>query len=482
MMCLLYHLSLMFGVVLGTLWGSETELPTQHINRLAYVPFEQFRQQYEFGPIEFKIEEELTMDKETELAQLPRGETTANPSFITRGPLGEVRFRINSRELFVEGYRHWMSFPLVMDDQGRLFIAKLDLDRMLTPLLMPTKQIVPSRVRGVVVDPGHGGHDLGAVSACGYPEKDATLDTARRLQKLLQAKKIPVVMTRSDDRFISLTERARIGSKHPGYVFVSIHYNYGPTQAQGIETFALTPRYASSTSEEGKLRKISAVPQAGHQFNDLNLLLAHFVHAKEMRLFSPVADRGVKRERFAVLRHAGIPAILVEGGFLSNPEETKRIRQASYRQALAQSIMEGILEYDELMFKIQAMRQTKQAPRQASDACETGEGHPACAALREHEAPRFSHMRPSTPQTFDSPPDSEINKPFNLASYSITGLQDPAHAARSGPFSNIVERLRHLTTADLSKTQLVEWNAPAQDSPGHWRAQNNRPTVEVIAH
>jgi len=171
--------------------------------------------------------------------------------------------------------------------------------------------------RTVVIDPGHGGQDRGAQVGRVY-EKHLCLDTSVRLERQLQSMGYRTIMTRRSDTFITLPERARIGNSHRNSIFVSVHYNYTWNQnAQGIETF-----YNDAESRR----------------------LAHFVQQGMLRR-TRANDRGVKFARFYVLRNVNNPAILVEGGFVSNREEREKIMLGRYREAIARGIADGIERY-----------------------------------------------------------------------------------------------------------------------------------------
>jgi N-acetylmuramoyl-L-alanine amidase len=171
------------------------------------------------------------------------------------------------------------------------------------------------RFRTVVVDAGHGGIDKGARGVDGSLEKKYALDTAKRVEKGLRRAGYRVIMTRKGDYFVPLPTRAAISNRQRGAVFVSIHYNWARNYgANGTETF-----YHSSRS----------YPLAANIQRELSR------HSN---------NRGVKRARFHVLRNNARPAVLVEGGFLSNASEARKVRSPFYRQRLADAIVRGIIK------------------------------------------------------------------------------------------------------------------------------------------
>ncbi len=170
----------------------------------------------------------------------------------------------------------------------------------------------------VILDPGHGGHDRGA--AIGYVyEKHLALDTARRVQQLLVAAGLKVVMTRDTDVFIPLEGRSRIGNSYRNAIFVSIHYNYNKGgSGHGIETY-----YHYDSSQ----------------------LLAGYIQAYIMK-GTNLTNRGVKNANFHVIRATtAVPAVLVECGFVSNSSERAAMLAGQYREGVAVGIAKGILAF-----------------------------------------------------------------------------------------------------------------------------------------
>lgn len=171
--------------------------------------------------------------------------------------------------------------------------------------------------RYVIIDPGHGGHDRGGHHGKVY-EKHLALDTALRLEYLLKQQGIRTKMTRRSDIFISLPGRVAMGNRHGKSIYVSIHFNHAwRREASGLETF-----YHGA---EGK--KLANLVQKGIS----------------SKLRTP--NRGAKYARFYVIRNSKHPAILVEGGFVSNKRERERMKKAWFRQSLAEGIAEGIIKY-----------------------------------------------------------------------------------------------------------------------------------------
>ncbi|TXI42795.1 MAG: N-acetylmuramoyl-L-alanine amidase [Nitrosomonas sp.] len=180
----------------------------------------------------------------------------------------------------------------------------------------------------IIIDAGHGGKDLGAVSLTKpiYQEKNLNLATARLLEGFLKNQGYRTIMTRSDDTFLTLEERANLAKAKKGQLFVSVHYNSAPSQkAEGIEVF-----YYNSDKEKGRTKDSQAMAQA---------VLDKVIAA------TSAASRGVKHGNYSVIRNTTMPAILIEGGFMTNEKEMERLKDPIYLKKLALGIAQGIDQY-----------------------------------------------------------------------------------------------------------------------------------------
>ncbi len=257
-------------------------------------------------------------------------------------------FSINQRDMKVNGVVVWLSFPVVLVS-GKVYLSTTDVRSTLDPLLRPPRNAAGQKVRVVALDPGHGGHQPGHQAGAEL-EKTHALLLARKVRALLRASGLTVVMTRDADEFVDLDQRPEIARRQKADVFVSLHYNGAEgegSSASGVEVYCLTPAGASSTNTRGD-SSISAKAWPGNLNNSRNMLLAFQVHKAIVGAVDG-NDRGLRRARFAVLRNATMPAILVEGGFMSNPAEAKRIYSAAGRDQLARAIVDGILAYKRLV-------------------------------------------------------------------------------------------------------------------------------------
>ncbi|HET6406241.1 MAG TPA: N-acetylmuramoyl-L-alanine amidase [Chthoniobacteraceae bacterium] len=217
----------------------------------------------------------------------------------------------------------------------------MDLTKLIEPVMRPSRIKGAEIVRTVVLDAGHGGHDNGAWSPYGH-EKQFTLDVVYRTKKLLEAQGYRVVLTRSSDTFIPLYDRARIANRQSDAIFISVHFNSGGA-GTGLETYTLAPRGVPSMMADGP--SVSDLVQSAGNINDAqNMALATATHAAQV-VRTKLYDRGIKRARFVVLRETKIPAVLFEGGFLSNSYDAKIIAMPEYRQQMATSIVTAVNNY-----------------------------------------------------------------------------------------------------------------------------------------
>ncbi|MBM4455778.1 MAG: N-acetylmuramoyl-L-alanine amidase [Verrucomicrobia bacterium] len=277
-----------------------------------------------------------------------KGPAVVDPekSFDLTSPQGSMNLKVDSREMRWKGARYWLSHA-VRQSEGITLIPRVDLVKTFDPLLRPNVEIAKRPVLGVVVDPGHGGGDYGTRAARGLSEKVANTDVSKRLVRMLEGAGIPTVLTRTKDRYVDHGVRAALADDRPGYIFVSIHFNEDSSrETTGWETFCLSPQHAPSTSSGGTLRGDERQAWPGNEFDHHNFLLTQAIHrAAVLAKSNAPSDRGLKRARFKVLRLARAPAVLVEGGFMSNPREAALLKTESYREQVARWVFEGILAY-----------------------------------------------------------------------------------------------------------------------------------------
>jgi len=230
------------------------------------------------------------------------------------------------------------------------------------PSFGPWQKIPKKKVGNyrIVIDPGHGGKDPGAIGPSGTREKDITLAIARKVAELLnQNSEFQVYLTREGDEFIPLDRRTEIANLLGGDLFVSIHTNATwSSRAKGIETFYNSRYPYGEGAKEVAMRENAALGSGDlpstvkniiwdliqNQYRQESKELARIVQEKIVRA-SNTSNRGVKSAPFYVLRGANMPAILVEVGFISNPWEERKLKNAKFQELIARGIYQGIVTY-----------------------------------------------------------------------------------------------------------------------------------------
>ena len=314
-------------VILGllvTAWAVET-WEVVRVGRVDYVSLDSFAKFYGF-----KVPQEFEKNRPFELIS----------------SAGSLQLTLDSREMRWKGARYWLSHS-VRQESEVVLIPRVDLVKTFDPLLRPNGEIPRRPLQGVVIDPGHGGGDEGTRAARGLSEKTANFDVAKRLVRCLDKAGIPWVLTRTKDRYVDHADRSKLADDHPGYIFVSIHFNEDSSRSsEGWETYSLSPQFAPSTSSGGSLVGDEDQSWPGNGYDHHNFLLTQAIHRSAVLAKSNApSDRGVKRARFKVLRLANSPSVLVEGGFMSNPREASLLRTEEYRQQVAEWIFAGIQAY-----------------------------------------------------------------------------------------------------------------------------------------
>ncbi|MGI9534180.1 MAG: N-acetylmuramoyl-L-alanine amidase, partial [Thermodesulfobacteriota bacterium] len=307
---------------------------------------------------------------------------------ITKGLLGDIKFGRNTRDksrvvLYINSFDDYKVFALqnpyriVMDIQGdgtkTAKTSKKKYKSKYKPKSLPSTEQVDSlrqalglKIRTVVIDPGHGGHDPGAIGPNGVKEKDINLKIAKELKKILDKKGNEigidkVYLTRSNDRFIPLEERTAIAQKHNADLFISIHCNASKDRkATGSETYILSFT-KNKRSLEVAARENATTTKRVSDLDDIlkKYLLSSKIEESEKFAgyvqssiyntvapkYKPFKNKGIKKAPFIVLIGADIPSILVETSFITNPTEEKRLNNSKYRTRIAEGIFKGIKQY-----------------------------------------------------------------------------------------------------------------------------------------
>jgi len=275
-------------------------------------------------------------------------------------------------EFFANAQRIFAGTP-IRAYQNTLWISRVDADALLAPIAAPATLTAPAapaaarpipNLRVIAIDAGHGGNDKGTANPrLKVDEKTFTLDTANRLKILLEQKGYKVILTRPQDKLVELGDRPAIAAKFGADLLVSIHYNaienYNEAQTiSGVEVYRFTPRNqpplkrANPSNDDRKANP----SDANACWNTLAAFQMHRALLAALR----VPDRGLKHEKYAVLRLATMPAILVEPGFLTNDAEAKKIMTPAYRQKIAEAMAAGIQAYADTLATLRKQQQQQQ--------------------------------------------------------------------------------------------------------------------------
>ena len=315
---------------------------------------------------------------------------------------------------------------------------------LLLALLLPAAALADRRgfVNTIVIDPGHGGRDPGAVGTL-IKEKDVVLDISKKLGELIR-KNLPtvrVIYTRTDDTFIELHQRARIANENQADLFVSIHLNSARSpNAIGTETFVMGLHRTDANLEVARRENASILFEENFQeiydgydphSPESSIIFSLFQNAylnqslkaasliqDQFRLHARRIDRGVKQAGFLVLYRVTAPAILVEAGFISNPREQEFLASAEGQQIIAQSIFNGIAAY--------ILEQEKLANQLISQSPQEGNRNPVqnSAANQSRTTPEQSTSQITIPSVSQN---QEADITFKVQ-FAVSSTQRPLNA------------------------------------------------------
>jgi len=233
-----------------------------------------------------------------------------------------------------------------------------------------TRLVIPAQgpatgLRTVVIDPGHGGEELGTQGPKGTLEKEITLSVARRLRTLIESRLgLKVFLTREDDRTMSLDDRSAFANNHRADVFLSIHANYAVRPAlKGAEVYYLTVERADEEARKKAAENAPALPALGGGSRAIDLILWETAQARYLEQSATLAGyieqslrprvemspRPVQQLPLRVLVGANMPAALVEIGYLSNTDQEAQLATASYQDQVAQSLLDALIKFRELL-------------------------------------------------------------------------------------------------------------------------------------
>ena len=234
----------------------------------------------------------------------------------------------------------------------------------------PIAEAKRARIKTIVIDPGHGGKDPGAIGPRGIKEKDVVLKIAHKLAKELHKNlKTRVILTRYHDIFLSLAERTAIANREKADLFISIHCNAGlKPHSKGFEVYFLSDEASDEEAQavanmENAVMALEERKEKGNELSSIlwSLAMNEFMNESSelCSLISSEVDsqlrimdnRGVKQAGFTVLRGAKMPAILVEGGFISNRSEARKLDSSKFQKELVEAICAGVKRYKEWVEK-----------------------------------------------------------------------------------------------------------------------------------
>lgn len=267
------------------------------------------------------------------------------PACETVSPNGNLMFVAGNKTAYWNGVAFALGIAPRWNGTKPL-IHRLDLEKSLVPLISGYNGKIFSDTPIIVIDPGHGGRNIGAQSIYdGTYEKELTLDWAKRIESILTKMGWTVILTRTNDIDLELSERISLAERVNADVFISLHFNstHPDKRAAGIETYCITPAGMSSTFNRNYEEDINQI-YPNNSYDQKNFIVAMSLQSSLCSRTSAI-DRGVKRARFlSVLRPQQRPAVLIEGGFLSNPNEAKRISSPWYRQLLAEAVVDALVQ------------------------------------------------------------------------------------------------------------------------------------------
>lgn len=283
----------------------------------------------------------------------------AKDSFTFRSRWTTLAFEHDSRRATYNGVLLWLTYPS-RHYHGQWMVARRDLEKTFDPLLRPSRALGAEDYRIVVLDPGHGGNDTGAVGRRRVEEKRVVLDVAKRVVKHLEGSGLTVKLTRDADEDVPLPARCKRANAWQADLFVSIHLNSSADRrATGVETYVVTPAGCPSTHISAQ-KSTYWTPCTGNRHDAANTILGYYLQ-KNLAKQTQQEDRGLRHARFYVLKEVDCPAALVECGFVSNRREEEKILKRAYRDSIARALADGIREYEKTVkrARLKALLQKK---------------------------------------------------------------------------------------------------------------------------
>lgn len=330
----------------ATLPTEELGIPTYNLNGVSYLPLPGL----------------------CDLSKISWDYDTVTKTLTLKKGGNEIVLAVGSSIVLVDGIPKDLRAPVDIHN-GIIVVPYRFKSEIIDSLLKPeyyqktTGLTCPTSIRKIVIDPGHGGKDPGAIGRTGLREKDVTLDIAKRLRIVLEAAGFQASLTRDYDRFISLEERAEFANRRSADIFISVHANANRARSlSGFEVYYVSDKIDDSrralvSAENASLSSENAV--FGNQAISLKATVWDIIYNQNRsesielgrRVCSSASQNmnahilGVKGAPFYVLKWTRMPSLLVEVGFLSNSGEEKLMRNGFYRQQIAESIANGLRSY-----------------------------------------------------------------------------------------------------------------------------------------
>lgn len=248
-----------------------------------------------------------------------------------------IEFDEENGELNLGGTKCRLSHPLRKDDKGEILISKTDTIKLIDPILRPTYIAGRRPVRTIIIDPGHGGHDVGTQTTA-VREADCTLAVAAKLKEILNTR-LPgteIILTRESNQYLSDQQRIDRISNTENPVFISLHLNSGRSDTKGVETYTAAP---SEPNEQ---------PGPGNVYDTANCALAYALQAALVQE-TGATDRACRRAYYNMLNSVPCPAALVEMGYATHEEEAAMLATDEYRTRLATALADGLCNYVRVM-------------------------------------------------------------------------------------------------------------------------------------
>jgi len=359
---LLFFLYIMTGSLFGDVSvvfnnsKEKAQIKTMKVNNIDYFSVEELQRVFKARNItEDRLENKLNISMYNESLNV-----LLNSSYLSfRGILYNFNY-----DCFYQNDTWYLPVAFVKTTLTQIFPEKIKLN--VKTGIIQAESVIDSRIKIIVLDPGHGGKDPGATGKVSK-EKDVTLDMAylvkEKLEKNLEG--VKVLITRSKDEFVSLQNRTQFANNHHAHLFISLHCNAALAKSsQGVETFFLsTARTTESRAVEALENSVVMNYEGGQDavknYDDLQMILADMHQSEQLEESSNLAlrlqtsliqssgslDRGVKQAGFYVLRGAFMPSVLLELGFISNEEEEKKLLDRNYQNKLADSIVQGVKSF-----------------------------------------------------------------------------------------------------------------------------------------